>query len=318
MRTRRGFTLIEAGFIAASVAGLVGLGAVSSLQPEPEKKPMPAPENRRAEPLPTPKAKSGGFFGSLMGNRAQARQIGDSTRVRGLCQGLIMFAQNNDDKYPLPSEIDKGGTTVDLPGEEKNTTANILSVLIWNGFFGPELLVSAAETNKRITLYKDYSFTDPKSAVTPAEALWDPSLTADFVNGTGSMSFAMRIPSVTRRTEWAFTFNAAAAVVGNRGPRVEGLRREGNALVPLLPGTSNTYAIHGSKKAWEGNVSFNDNHVEFMQGMTSIAQYVDRRGARHPDNHFYNEPDDAKDTNSVLGIYIRAGNDTKFFQGIWD
>ena len=40
--------------------------------------------------------------------RATARQLKDSTQVRGIQQGMVVFANNNQDNYPLPSQIDKG------------------------------------------------------------------------------------------------------------------------------------------------------------------------------------------------------------------
>src|SRR5262245_38490866 len=43
--------------------------------------------------------------------RQSARQLKDSTQVRGIHQAMVVWAQNNSDFYPLPSLVDKQGQT---------------------------------------------------------------------------------------------------------------------------------------------------------------------------------------------------------------
>src|SRR4051794_25187775 len=111
MPTPRAFTLIE----LAAVVACLGLGGImlNPLQPE----------------------------GGLLKARSTARQLKDSTQQRGIHQGFVLWAQNNNDEYPLPAKIDKRNDTVKEKGRAKNTSANIMSVLIYNGFFSPELCV---------------------------------------------------------------------------------------------------------------------------------------------------------------------------------
>lgn len=59
--------------------------------------------------------------------KAKQRQIKDATQIRGIHQGI--WAQNNADKYPLPSEVDKSDMTVADRGKLKDTTSNIMSLL---------------------------------------------------------------------------------------------------------------------------------------------------------------------------------------------
>src|SRR5215831_18923604 len=84
------------------------------------------------------------LFPAFAISRQSSRQIKDSTQVRGIHQGMVLALPQNDDSYPLPSRLDKGDTTVAAQGREKDTTANIISILIYNGFVGPELCVSPA------------------------------------------------------------------------------------------------------------------------------------------------------------------------------
>jgi hypothetical protein len=299
MQHRRGFTLIEAGFSVAALAGLLCLGAAT--QPEGQ---------GRGE---------GTFLSSLAKARASARQIKDATQVRGIHQGLIMFAQNNKDSFPLPSLLDTEDHTLDVPAAEKDTTSHIMSVMIFNGFFGPELCVSPAETNKKIKVFEAYAYSSPAAAKDPKMALWDPAFSADFTGeGGGAFSYAHLMPSPTRRGEWANSFNALFPAVGNRGPRVDALRVVEGKVRPVLPEASNTYRIHGGPTTWEGNIAFNDNHTEFMTATAGELTYLDREKVKKADHFFFDENDDPADSNAVLGVYIRSGVSTDFFQGIWD
>ncbi|HYE62653.1 MAG TPA: hypothetical protein VD997_11715 [Phycisphaerales bacterium] len=340
MQQRRGFTLVEGGFAAAAVSLLVCLGLVP-MQPEPSKQDKPAarPEQdgkqerprryKPGQPEKTDEPRETGENGALLvaptvsalsKARASARQIKCATMVRGISQGLIMFAQGNEDSYPRPSRLDKENTTINAAAHEKDTTDNIISVMIYNGFFGPELCVTPAEVNKNIKMMKDYAYASPASAATPQQALWDPAFNADFTSPDGGhLSYAHLMPSRSRRHIWTNSFSSTEAAVGNRGPRIEALERRAERDVPVLPEKSHTYRIHGANSTWEGNVAFNDNHVEFMTTMYAPgAEYLDPERVKKPDNFFYDENDDPADSNLVLGIYTRAGITTDHFKGIWD
>src|SRR5436190_4420652 len=47
--------------------------------------------------------------------RQSARQLKDSTQVRGIHQAMVVWAQNNGDFYPLPSQVDKQNQTINVP-----------------------------------------------------------------------------------------------------------------------------------------------------------------------------------------------------------
>jgi prepilin-type N-terminal cleavage/methylation domain-containing protein len=199
--------------------------------------------------------------------RASARQIKDSTQVRGIHQGLALFAQNNQDVYPIGSNVDKGNTTVVAAGA-KDDPGSSLSILIFSGFFSPELTVSPAEQNGNIKIDPNYALTNPQGAVTPAggqpgsQAQWDPrfkgspaepdetAVTAGTrpvgVNGSaataeGNNSYALIPYFGGRRTKWSNSFSATEAILGNRGPCYNAQNTMENLIwVPVPAATTGT------------------------------------------------------------------------------
>lgn len=254
MRNRKGFTLIELLVVIAIIALLIGI-----------------------------------LLPALGKARASARQLKDSTQIRGVHQGMVLWAQNNSDTYPLPSTISKGNNTIPLASPNaKDVTRHMVSIMIFNGFFSPEICVSPAEANGLIRIYDKYQYSEPQGATVPKEALWDPSFRAypsDIAIGNGQLaadpggfSYAHMPPVGNRRVKWGNTFSATEAIIGNRGPAYTangtGATIQWN-LVPAGTGTvdptyrtpvgvgSNTLLIHGGRTTWEGNIAYNDNHVNF-------------------------------------------------------
>ncbi|MDP1661066.1 MAG: hypothetical protein Q8L55_04045 [Phycisphaerales bacterium] len=262
------------------------------------------------------------------------RQIKDGTMIRNVIQAMTIFAQDNKDTYPLPSMVDVNNQTLSIgtPGDSasqrgKDTSNHILSILIFNSSISPELLYSPAETNASIKIFSEYQNSNPQAAAVPANAVWDPALRCDFSTGAGHTSYAMLMPSGDtaaaadapargRLKSWSNTFNATEAVFGNRGPLITGKDAKGN---PIYNKKSNTMAIHGGRTTWEGNIGYNDNHVNFETRMdpTEIT-YKRAGGGTHPDIFFYDEPDDADGLNTCLGIWVKAGMLPAEFKGVHD
>lgn len=266
------------------------------------------------------------------------RFIKDSTQVRGVHQGMVLWAQNNNDVYPLPSLADTANSTIALPegapAAAKNTTANIVSLMIYNGFFSPEICVSPAETNSNIKVFDKYQYSGPSAAPDPAKALWDPALSADFTASTqpGNVSYAHMLPVESRLADqWKNTFQANEAVISNRGPEITAVTKgRGLSVTPLVKNSNtNTYLIHGGRATWEGNIAYNDNHVNFEMSMApETLLYTDAAGKRWFDTLFYDEPDDntinpatnppSTALNNYLGIITKGADRQRDLTLIWD
>lgn len=290
--------------------------------------------------------------------RAAARQLKDGTQVRSVHQGMVTWAGQNQDNYPLPSQIDLndtifvGSTAIDTQGAnaknkfQKDLPRYMMSMLIYNGTFGPEILVSPAEVNGSIKANPYYQFSKPsaiKVAAKQTQAICDPSFAAYPAEkggdiGTpgagnlvpvGSVSYAFITPYGARRSMWSSTFDATQAVVGNRGPWYNATGgswslagqddRRGNGS-DLIATASNTLLIHGARSSWEGNVVRNDNSVGFETkpdpDNTPIL-YPGVTSGNPPlkyDNLFANEDESANNTTGAS--YTATSDDAITLQNI--
>jgi competence protein ComGC len=257
----------------------------------------------------------------VLGHRSRTSQppMQESTQIRGIHQGMVLWAQSNKDVYPLPSLVDVKDETVADVGGAKDTTANIMSMMIYNGFFSPELCVSPEEVNTSIKVMANYSYSNPAAAVKPLGALWDPAFSADFTGGkVGNMSFAHMLPAEERLKDWTNNFDASRAAVGSRGPQVASVAKGSGSLVaPKLVLPSNTLKDRTGSMVWTGNIAYNDNHVT-MELSTAPTTYKDAAGAAWYDCLFFDEADDPSARNNYLGIFTTAGSKGAEFKAIWD
>ena len=255
--------------------------------------------------------------------RIHTQELRDRTQIRGVMQGMVLYAQQNQDRYPLPSELDPNNTTTAAPGVRKDTTANIMSILIFEGFVPPELMVSPVEVNGNIDVDKDYEFDAPAAAVDPEHAQWDPAFAADFRVGAftkGNVSYAHLLPHGERLANWKNTFIATTAQLANRGPEIAAITPRGDKPPTLTYASesSNTFAFQGSRNSWSGLVGFADGHVDLVDEPTEVrAPYAFDTGAR-PDVYFYDEPDDAKHLNAFLSVFVEPDADAQVQKAIWD
>jgi prepilin-type N-terminal cleavage/methylation domain-containing protein len=246
--------------------------------------------------------------------RKTARQLKCSTNLRSIVQSLVLFAQNNGDDYPVPSAMDRSNATVAPGGLDPNSadftkdnSGNIYSIMIFHGFFSPEILRTPSEVNDQIEVDTGYEYLEPVRAVNPLAALWDPGFAGvpgESGSGggnrrrglSGNTSYAHITPFGRRRAAWRATYLSNEPIVCNRGPIWGGA--PGNwALVPGPFGReSNTLRIHGSDKLWEGNVGYNDGRVANENRPDPVSLHWAFRalpaGLRNShDNIFVNEND---------------------------
>jgi prepilin-type N-terminal cleavage/methylation domain-containing protein len=260
--------------------------------------------------------------------RQSARQLKDSTQVRGIHQGMVMWAQNNNDDYPMPSRIDRNNVTVAQTGTGndgvKDLTRNIFSLMISNGSVTPEIFINPAESSGMVKLWENYNYDSPTGVAVPGQASqahWDPkfrgtpldaAVQGDQSRVESGNSYAHLPPFGARRAKWGNTFVATEPVVGNRGPCFTPLTSGTTinwqllASPPELGVRSNTLLIHGSRTQWNGNIAFNDNHVEFLtkpdpDNITHTFMSLAAGQRTQPDNIFINENDLTRALTGAVG-----------------
>lgn len=283
-----------------------------------------------------------------IGRRGDIRPLKDATQLRGIQEALVTWAAGNDGQYPLPSAVDSDNYTVPEIGRAKDTTANIMSLLIIEGFVTAELLVSPVENNNSVHVYEDYEIENIADAVNPEKALWDPKLSADFTaEQGGNISYAHLIPQGKRLDKWNTPFNSQEAILSNRGPEIRSVDQDKGEVITHFTNprtvttrlfTSSTYK--NNENWWSGNIAYNDNHVVYGQHM-----YADNKPVGQPDINprlklpqadgstldihdvlFADErpPEgedaqrEAYDANQFLGIFTTAGENREDFTAIWD
>ncbi|MBL8963463.1 MAG: prepilin-type N-terminal cleavage/methylation domain-containing protein, partial [Phycisphaerae bacterium] len=145
--------------------------------------------------------------------RATARQVKDSSQVRGVMQGFVVWAQNNNEDYPRPDRLDRANNTVDAGGAgnevKKILPRHVLSVLIFNGFFPTDMLVSPAESNGNQANYSKYEFNSPKGAKASDKtlALWDPDYKAYWVDSDKGGTDVTRSGTAAIQGGTSYAFN---------------------------------------------------------------------------------------------------------------
>jgi prepilin-type N-terminal cleavage/methylation domain-containing protein len=275
MQKRKGFTLIELLVVIAIIALLIGI-----------------------------------LLPALGRARQSARQIKDSSQVRGIIQANILWAQNNRDRYPTPNQVEQyennTGVTTGVSQAQSaqiNISRHIYSILLFNGLVTTELLFSPAEQGN-FEKYEDYELSQPQEASDPDKAVWDPAFRAtpeDTGFGSnagepGGASYAHTPLQGARRAQWQNTFKATEPSIGNRGPLDWELQGGSWALAESDFGTGSvTLLAHGGRTSWSGNIGYNDNHVKFeTEADPEDLLYTFTQLANNPtqsDNLFVSEND---------------------------
>jgi prepilin-type N-terminal cleavage/methylation domain-containing protein len=283
------------------------------------------------------------FWPALLRARRGACQIKDAAQVREIHKSFVLWAQTNDDLFPLPSLFDRDDATVLVTGDQtlKDSTGAVYSMLIFNDLLEPEFLISPdwREARRRIRIHRDYAHEAPALANDPENARWDPSFRGTPLDDTPGLSKRQRkishasfahlaLAGSGRLEEWSNSLSSNYAAVGSRGPEETGGTWDpetGDLTATTLAdgptGTKSiTLLIHGAESVWEGNIAYNDNHVNFEtstypDGMLYTVGECDETQA-FGDGLFLDEADpsvlssgameDTRDSNCYLGLFRRG------------
>ena len=219
MHNRKAFTLIELLVVISIIALLIGI-----------------------------------LLPALGAARRTARQMQNSTQVRGIHSALVLFSQGNNTYYPGSTTKGQNKTAV-VSGETDPMSVQFrFATLLNDNYFTAEYMVSPSETKA--------------TAVGGETGL---TTTDNGVDTEVTYSYAMlRISPVQTdaREEWRDTSNSEAVMLCDRAKNNDGTLGDAWKSVHTNPATGTT--------EWRGSVGWKDNHVTFEATSTMAAtQYYD-------------------------------------------
>ena len=195
--------------------------------------------------------------------RRTARQMQNSTQVRGIQGAFVLFAQGNNQWYPgIKSDASKVIDSTDTSAFPSVQTAS-----------GNK---DGAFASTRLALLLNNNYFSGDYALSPAEnkaAVWTTGLlsTNQFSYALLSIGTSNATVDAGRRLEWGSnTFNSQAAVLSDKDKSLDSNMSTTSLWVTT---TTSGSATQGD---WRGSVGWNDNHVSFE---TSAALGITKYGS---------------------------------------
>lgn len=237
--------------------------------------------------------------------RDQARTVKDSTQATQIHKALIiMSSEDSQSRLPTPGWINRKGTSLTAGGgvgtqqiqgmgQEDyavNNTASLYSACVARELFNTDILVGPTEYSGSNVVEKgkgnqigvadlpyDYAQYDPST-----DKYWDTTFLANLHQPAGlcNASFAHQpLFGLRKAVGWRATGDSSRPLVGTRGPKHGNLGPASAVTVALDYKNSPTLLLHASKKEWEGNIVYADNHAEFTTTMFPVQTGYDCAGS---------------------------------------
>lgn len=271
MNTRKAFTLIELLVVISIIALLIGI-----------------------------------LLPALGAARRTARQLQNSTQLRGIHQGAFTYAQSNDSWLPGMRTFD-ASSMANTFGVDPRTFGGGAAAGQWaegrfilmveEDLYTPEYMISPAEVNTNVQEWDsqaaDNSYNQSDNQYVSSYAI------------SQLVRFVPNQPAEGRAREWRDNANGEALVVSDR----------------LTSGVANAPETHqsiwtGDQLGWKGTLTFNDNHTGFVNSSETENQtnYANE-GSDMADNIFLSLSNGAGQPNNNYNHYmITHGNNNPFQQ----
>lgn len=179
--------------------------------------------------------------------RRTARQMQNSTQVRGIHTGIVLFAQGNNSYYPGSSSKGQDASKADDGDTEPKNVETRFRNLLDDNYFTSEYAISPSET-------KDTAV----GGETGIKTIVDEVTTN--INYSYSMLFISAVQTDARE-EWRDTSNSETVIISDRAK--------------MNPDKNHWKSVHtnpdSAKTEWRGSVGWNDNHVTFEATSTMAS-----------------------------------------------
>ena len=206
----------------------------------------------------------------LGGARTAARRVQNTTQVRGIHQGMVVFAQDNNGHYPGVETFAADAASAFVDGTEiatyapstteaGGTVAARYAIMLEAALFPREYVISPAEDN-------------------PMVQVWDPDRTGANAYTFGEVFYSYAISGLVdtqdtsltaagRLEEWSETFNAQALAVTDR-------LWEGSAGSGGNVASQRSLWTQDDGDNWDGSATYNDGHAVYLEfGVVDTTRY---------------------------------------------